>query len=164
MGAPQPGPGDNATLGFLPPSMWPSPLPRAATADGSPGGLAAAFYKALAAGDTARAAELLGPDVTCFDAPGRPFARADGSPRGGDEAVRRMLAPLGTGVTGPEIVTHELLGYGSAILALGSCRSRPLSSEPAPALSFAHVWVFDAAVPRELRQYAAWLPPAGSRR
>ena len=126
------GAGNSATMGLLPPSMWPSPLPRAraAAADGSPAGTAAGFYEALAAGDTVRAAGLLGPDVAFFEAPGRPFARAGDASQGGDDAVRRILAPLGTGAAGLEVVTHELLEYGSAILALGTLRSRPAGGEP----------------------------------
>jgi ketosteroid isomerase-like protein len=131
--------------------------------DDAPTRLAAAFYEALAAGDNRRAAELLGPRVAFFEAPGKPFARADGPSRGGDEAVRRMLAPLGTRTTKPEIVTHELLGFGSAIVALGSFRSRAAGGEPGPTLPYAHIWVFDGAVPLEIRQYAAWLPLTGSR-
>jgi hypothetical protein len=157
------GSGDNSTLGLLPPSMWLSPLSRAARAEDSPAGLAAAFYEALAAGDTARAAELLGPDVAFFEAPGKPFAHADGPSHGGDEAVRRMLTPLGTGATRPEIATPELLVYGSAIVALGTCRNCLSHGEPGPALSYAHIWVFEGAAVRDLRQYAPWLPYAEPR-
>ena len=146
------GPGGNTTLGLLPLSTWPSPLPRAAVAE-----------DALAAGDDGRAAGLLGPDVTFFEAPGTPFARADGPSHGGDEAVRHMLAPLGAGTTGWEVVTHELLGCGSAIVALGSFRSRATGGEPGPVLPYAHIWMSDRAAPLEIRQHAAWLPLAGPR-
>jgi hypothetical protein len=46
------GAGNSVTLGLLPPSMWPSPLPRAraGAADGSPARTAVGFYEALAAG------------------------------------------------------------------------------------------------------------------
>ena len=154
--------GNRVTLGLLPPSVWPSPLPRARAdaADGSPAGTVVGFYEALAAGDAVRAAELLGPDVAFFEAPGRPFARAGRPSHGGGEALRHILAPLGTGAEAPEIVTHELLEYGSAILALGTLRSRPSGGEPGTALTYAHVWVFEGAAVRELRQYAAWLPRA----
>jgi hypothetical protein len=52
------------------------------------------------------------------------------------------------------------LQYGSAILALGTLRSRPAGGEPGTALTYAHVWVFEGAAVRDLRQYAAWLPRA----
>jgi hypothetical protein len=107
-----------------------------------------------------RAAELLGPDVAFFEAPGRPFARAGRPSHGGGEALRYILALLGTGAEAPEIVTHEPLQYGSAILALGTWRSRPASGEPGRSVAYAHVWVFEGVALRELRQYAAWLPRA----
>jgi hypothetical protein len=160
------GAGNSVTMGLLPPSMWPSTLPRAraAATDGSPAGTAAGFYEALAAGDTVRAADLLGPDVAFFEAPGRPFAPAGDASQGGGDAVRRILAPLGTGAAGLEVVTHELLEYGSAILALGTWRRRPAGGEPGRSVAYAHVWVFEGVTLRELRQYAAWLPRAEPRR
>jgi hypothetical protein len=143
------GAGNSVTMGLLPPSMWPSTLPRAraAATDGSPAGTAAGFYEALAAG-----------------APGRPFAPAGDASQGGGDAVRRILAPLGTGAAGLEVVTHELLEYGSAILALGTWRRRPAGGEPGRSVAYAHVWVFEGVTLRELRQYAAWLPRAEPRR
>jgi ketosteroid isomerase-like protein len=136
--------------------MWPSPLPHAPEADGGPAAKVTGFYEALEAGDSERAAGILGPDVALSEAPGRPYASADELRRGGDEAVRHILAPLGTGVTGLEIVTHELLAYGSTIIALGTYWSHVPGAGTGRKVPFAHVWVFEGTAVRELRQYAAW--------
>jgi ketosteroid isomerase-like protein len=136
--------------------MWPSLLPRAPDADGDPAAKVTGFYEALEAGDNERAAEILGPDVALSEAPGRPYAPAGGPRRGGGEAVRHILAPLGADVTGLEIVTHELLAYGSTIVALGTYWGHVAGSGSGRKVPFAHVWVFEGTAVRELRQYAAW--------
>jgi hypothetical protein len=59
-------------------------------------------------------------------------------------------------MTDLEIVTHELLAYGSIVVALGTYRARVAGTGAEITLPYTHVWVFNGEAARELQQYAVW--------
>jgi ketosteroid isomerase-like protein len=140
---------DDATWGLLPASMWPTPLPRADNQAGDLAERVEAFYEAAAALDFDRAATLLGPEAAWIEDAGS----RSGTPQGGKVITETVFAPLADAVAEFRTDVHELLAYGPVIAVLGTYRGFAIHSSAELAQPFMHIWSFEGATVREVRQY-----------